>query len=444
MTSPTEPAAPAQGQGADPTRFSSGYRVYVTFLMAFAFALASADRGIMSILLVPIQKEFGVNDTAMGALAGTVFTVVYATAALPLARLADRGNRRNLIAAAVTVWSIMTALCGVATSIFTLALARIGVAAGEAGHGPAVMSSLGDLYPRHRRGLAFGCISVGTAIGSGLGAALVGKISDLHGWRSAFLVMGVPGLVAGALIFFTLVEPRRGAFDGGAPLVKASTWASVRYIFGISTVRRMLGALVVMQFATGAFLIWVPAFFVRVHHLTTAQMSLGFGLALSVGSALASLLVGAVTDRLSRVGERWRARYCGIGVICGAPFVLLMLLADNTPLAFIALFGAMLMAGGITAGSTVAYLSVIRSDVRGLASAMMGLVLSVVGAGLGPLVLGAANDMLKHDFGSQAVKYSLLAIPVLWITAGSLFYLAGNSADKDVAALLHEDAQRGG
>ena len=426
----------APAKGADPRLFSPGYRAYATLLMAMVFALASADRSIMSILLVPIQKDFGVSDTAMGALAGTVFTVVYATAALPLARLADLGNRKNLIAAAVAFWSIMTALCGLATSIFTLLLARIGVAAGEAAHSPGVMSTVGDLFPRHRRGLAFGCISMGTAVGSGLGAAVVGKISDLHGWRAAFLAMGLPGLVVGALLVLTVTEPRRGVYDGGAPPKVQSTLACIRYIFGISTVRRIILALMVWQFGTGAFVLWVPAFFIRIHHLTTAQMSLGYGAALGSGSALACLFVGLFTDTLSKFGERWRARYCGFIVVAGVPFVLLMLLSPNALVGFFALFAAMLLGGGTSSGATVAYLSVIRSDVRGLAGAVIGFILAVIGLGLGPLVLGVVNDLLKRDFGTQAVKYSLLAIPVIWIAAGALFYFASFSADKDLARLL--------
>ena len=182
------------------TGYSGLYSAYITFVMALVFMLAATDRNIMSILLVPIQKDLNVSDTAMGALTGAAFSIVYAATALPLARLADRGNRRNLITGAVAFWSAMTAACGVATGYITLLLARMGVAVGEAAHQPSIMSMVGDLYPRHRRGIAIGCISIGTSVGIALGAYVAGWLSDNHGWRTAFFVMGLPGLVVAAMV----------------------------------------------------------------------------------------------------------------------------------------------------------------------------------------------------------------------------------------------------
>src|SRR5690606_13363395 len=129
----------------------------------------------------------------------------------------DRGNRRNLIAAAVGFWSAMTALCGLAAGYFTLLLARMGVAVGEAAHQPSIMSMVGDLYPPRRRGLAIGCIAIGSSVGIALGAYIAGWLSDNHGWRVAFFVMGLPGLFVAAMVLFTLPEPKRGAFDRGPP-----------------------------------------------------------------------------------------------------------------------------------------------------------------------------------------------------------------------------------
>jgi predicted MFS family arabinose efflux permease len=224
-------------------------RNYMTFLLALVYMLASADRNIMSILLVPIQKELGASDTAMGLLTGAAFSIVYATGALPLARFADRGHRRNLLGAAVAIWSLMTATCGFVGSYALMLLARVGVALGEAGHAPAIMSLVGDLHPRERRGFAIGCVYIGSAVGVGAGAFLAGYLNDLFGWRVAFLAMGFPGLVVAALLVLTVKEPVRGLFDGGAaaPEHAGSTWVGLKYLWSVPTVRRLMLAQILLQ-----------------------------------------------------------------------------------------------------------------------------------------------------------------------------------------------------
>src|SRR5690606_39012068 len=194
VESPDNAAAAADSAPA----YSARYSAYITFVLALVFMLAATDRNIMSILLAPIQQDLKVGDAAMGALTGAAFSIVYAVTALPLAAIADRGHRRNLVAAALAFWSLMTAACGMAAGYFTLLLARMGVAVGEAAHQPSIMSMVGDLYPRHRRGAAIGCLAIGTSVGMALGAYIAGWISDNHGLRTAFFAMGLLGLLVAA------------------------------------------------------------------------------------------------------------------------------------------------------------------------------------------------------------------------------------------------------
>lgn len=397
----TGPEAPGAPRAA-----SRAYSVYVTFVLALVFMLAATDRNIMSILLVPIQQELGASDAAMGALTGAAFSIVYATAALPLARFADRGNRRNLIAAAVAVWSVMTSVCGLATSYFTLLLARVGVAVGEAAHAPAIMSIVGDLYPRSRRGVAVGCITIGSALGIGLGAYVAGLVSDLYGWRMGFLVMGLPGVAVAALMMLTVAEPRRGAFENGAGATpdSRSTWDALRYLFSVPTVPRLLAAKLVLQIAFQGFLVWSPAFFIRVHGLTTAQMSAGFGLVVASSAMLSAVIAGVVSDRLSKGGERWRAYYCAAALAAGAPFAVLTLVASTPTLAFGALFLMGLITGGATSASLTAGLGVVRPEMRGFMTAVMSFVIAVVGGGVGPVMFGAMTDGLKGALGDEAIR----------------------------------------
>ncbi len=435
MTTVEDPApvAPIADHVADtaPVR-SRAYVVYATFILGLIYALGSTDSSIMSILLVPIQKELKVSDLAMGTLAGAAFTAVQVIIAVPVARLADRSNRRNIIAIAVTVWSLFTGACGLATSYATLLAARIGVAVGEAGHGSSILSTIGDLYPRHRRGLAYGVISIGISIGTGVGASLVGWIGQHYGWRAAFQMMTVPGLVIGAIVFFTLKEPARGAFEGGATQdAPLSIPAVVKYVFSVPTLRRLVVANIVMQGATSAYLVWMPAFLVRVHHLSIVQMSAGFGLTLTLGASTAHVLAGWITDRMAKQGERWRLYYCCMALVVGLPFVVAAMLVSNTPLTFLLMFLWVLCSGGVSASATVAVLGVVKPQLRGRSSAVLGVCTAVVGMALGPSLFGAITDALKHSYGDYAVRYSLLGVPALWLLAGALFVRAGRTADRD-------------
>jgi MFS family permease len=416
-------AAPAAVQGR---------RLYATVLLALVFMLAAADRNIMSILLVPIQKDIGASDTAMGVLTGAAFSLVYATAALPLARFADRGHRRNLVAAAVALWSLMTAACGVAVSYGMLLAARIGVALGEAAHSPAIISMVGDLYPRERRGLALAFVGIGTAVGVGAGAAAAGFVSDRYGWRAAFLIVGAPGLILAALLVLTLREPARGRFDAGADATDpGSALGGLRGLWTVPTVRRLTLAQIFMQMGIGGFNLWSPAFFMRVHKLSATQMGLGFGLAISVAAALSMAAGGVAGDRLSRRGEHARARYCAVSVLVGAPFALFTALAPSATLAFIGLFLTVLASAGATTAALALGIAVVPHDRRGLLAALMGFCVAVIGGGLGPVVMGAANDLLEPAFGLEAIRFSLLLTPALFVLAGVVFVAVGRTANED-------------
>lgn len=431
MTLAIDPSA-APATEAAPTPMSGAYSAYVTFVLATVFMLAAADRNILSILLVPIQKEFGVSDTAMGALNGGAISLVYATAALPLARLADRSNRRNLLAAAVAIWSAATAACGVAGSFLALMLIRVGGAVGEAGSSPAIMSMVGDLYPRHRRGLAVGCITIGSAVGIGVGAYLAGLLNDHYGWRGAFIIMGVPGVLVALLFLLTVREPKRGAFEPAAVQPQSrSAWRATKFIFSVPSVPWLLGAKLALQLGFGGFLVWAPAFFMRVHGLTTTQMSAGFGAVVGVSAILSAIIAGLVSDRLSRRGERWRSYYCAAVLGGGVPLAVLMLAAPTPTLAFAALFLMSLVTGGATSASITAGLGVVPPELRGFMTALMAFCISVIGGGLGPVLFGGLTDALKPSFGDEAIRYTLLAVPAFWAISAALFWVSGRRTAVD-------------
>ena len=191
----------------------SWYRWYAVGVLTAVYASSQVDRQIMGMLLEPIRLELGASDTAMGFLVGLTFAIFYATLGMPIAMLADRTNRRNIITAAITIWSGMTVLCGYAQTFVQMAFARIGVAVGEAGSTPPSHSIISDLFPPERRGTAMGVFALGVNIGLLLAYLGGGWLSENYGWRFTFVAVGLPGLLIALLLYLTVAEPRRGASD---------------------------------------------------------------------------------------------------------------------------------------------------------------------------------------------------------------------------------------
>src|SRR6516162_2214784 len=199
-------AAPAGVQAAPSAR-----RYYVLAILTAVYALNFLDRTIFNVLIEPIKKEFVLSDTTMGLLAGFGFVLLYSLLGIPIARVADRLNRRNIVAAAFAFWSAMTFLCGMASNVTTLALARIGVGLGESGSSPASQSIVADLFSKNERPRALGIFAIGTYLGIFLGYFVGGFVDQHYGWRMAFYVAGLPGIALAALLWLTVPEPKRGA-----------------------------------------------------------------------------------------------------------------------------------------------------------------------------------------------------------------------------------------
>lgn len=423
------------GSSLEDGAISAGRTIYVTIALALVTMLATADRNIMSVLLVPIQRDLGVSDAAMGALSGTAFAIVYATAALPLARFADLGNRRNLVAAAVVVWSSATALCGIAGNYVQLLLARMGVAAGEAAAGPATMSMIGDLYAPARRGIAVAAISVGGAVGISVGAMVAGALSDLYGWQVAFIAVGLPGLVVGLLVWLTVPEPKRGGKDGGLKPDpdNGSTWRCLVYLASIPTAWTLLAAKILLAIAWGGWLLWVPAFFERVHGMSSTEMSAWFGGVVGLSAVVSMIMAGLVSDWLAKRGESWRLYYIVVSLVVGIPLVALSCLVANPVHAWVLIFFYSLVTGGVTGVSIVAGLSIVRPTMRAFMTAVMAFCISMIGGGLGPFLIGVLNDRLAVTMGNEALRYTLLTSPVLLALAAIAFYAASRTMDRDCA-----------
>lgn len=381
--------------------------------------MSLVDRQIIAILLEPIKDEFQASDTAMGLLTGLVFSAFYVVAAVPLGRWADFGVRRSIIAITLGFWSFMTSLGGLAQSYLQLAITRIGVAIGEAAASPAQQSLIADLYPVSQRGRALATLSAFGSTGIFFSLFLGGWLSDTFGWRLAFILVGLPGLIVAAAIRLTVAEPPRGMADavtdsGQTPALGealAELWRMKSYRFIVLTIA--IGGLVGF-----GMLSWTPAFFMRVHGFSATQAGLWFGISVALGLIGGNLCVGVLSDHFGRDDIRGYMRVGGCGVMASAPFGVLAAWWPTPTGAVIcfALFQFLLSFHLPPAQAMVQTL--VRSRMRGTAVVGFLLCQNLIGAGLGPLLIGMLNDALAPELGNDAVRYSLSVIMALAALAG--------------------------
>ena len=309
----------------DPPEAPGPYRWYVLGVLVCTGIFSIADRLVLSILLEDIKAEFALSDTQLGLLTGLAFSLFYVTFGFPFARLADRRTRKNIIAFAIVLWSAMTALCGAALGFWSLFFARMGVGVGEAGSGPAAQSLLADYFRRHELGRAMGVLSLGSTLGTATGLIAGGLLAEAFGWRMAFVLLGAPGILLGALLYLTVREPPRGRYAPGG-----AAEASQRPLG--ETIRRLLANKVYLGVMAGwavqimigyAIAIWTAPVMIRQFGVTPAVVGTFLGLAFIVGGIPGPILGGLLSDRLAQRDERWRAWLPGIaGVACILPLAL--------------------------------------------------------------------------------------------------------------------------
>ncbi len=413
---------------------SPGLKAFTLVIVCLVTVLAMTDRNILNILLTPIKTELGVSDTAMGLLTGTAFALFYCTAAIPMARLVDAGNRRNILTLSLAFWSAATALCGLANSYFHLLIARIGVAAGESSANPAIMSMVSDLFPPNRRAMAVAATTIGLGLGVMLGAGFGGYLADTIGWRGAFVVVGLPGLLLALVMWMFIPEPVRGAYDGGAKANAddASTWRTIRYLFSIPSFDLIAIAKTSAQIATQAQLIWFPTYLIRVHDLSLTQTGLYYGLCIGLGTTLSSVVGAPLADFLARKGAVWYMRVCILAMALAAPFALSISFAPNAFWAIGLLFCWNFTSALNTNASMAAALAVVRPRTRGMMTAVVYFIYNLIGAGIGGLLIGALNDALAPRYGEEAIRYSLMAMPVATAIAGVLYFFGSRTIERDV------------
>jgi predicted MFS family arabinose efflux permease len=424
------PEPPAGAPAPDP---AERRRAYALGLLLVVYVFNFVDRSILAILLEPIKQEFRPSDTALGVLSGIAFAVIYSTLGIPIARWADRGSRKTIISLSLFVWSAMTALCGLVTSFWQLVAARIGVGVGEAGCSPPAHSLISDYFPPERRATAFGIYSLGIPIGGSFGVLAGGWINQWFDWRTAFLVVGLPGVALAVISQLTLREPeRRGATHeaGSAPLpvrtVARQLWArrSFRHLALAGALHSLVG------YGVGT---WNAAFLMRTHGMGTGEVGTwlaGIGL---LAGGLGTYLGGALADRLRPRDERWSLWLPGAAILLALPFGAGFYLWPGKLGALACAVPAALL-GATYLGPTFATTQALAEPrMRAVASAVLLLVLNLIGMGLGPLAVGVVSDRLaRAGFGGESLRYALLLVVLVNVWSAAHYALGARTLRADL------------
>ncbi|MEE8509280.1 MAG: MFS transporter [Myxococcota bacterium] len=426
----TEREVPERGPVA-----SRRYANYVLGLLFVVYTFNFIDRQILSILLEDIKTELGVSDTAMGFLTGIAFAAFYTVAGIPIARWADVGVRRSIIALGLAVWSAMTALSGVVQSFTQLVGARIGVGVGEAAGSPPAHSIIADYFPPERRATALSIYNMGINVGILFGFLAGGWINEFFGWRAAFFVVGLPGLALALLVRFTIREPPRGASEGTVTDEPPEATAVVfRFLWSLRSFRHLAIAGGLHAFTGYGLAQWSPTFLRRVHEFGSGEAGTYLGLIIGLGGIAGSLLGGVLADRLSIRDKRWYLWVPAISSVLTLPFIAGFLLFDSPALALVTYIPAVVF-GAMWLGSCLAITqAMVKLRMRAMASAILILVLNLIGLGLGPQAVGIMNDLLAPSLGDEAIRYSLLLATLMTAWAAVHFALAARSLREDLEA----------
>ncbi|WP_375210891.1 spinster family MFS transporter [Hyphococcus sp.] len=402
---------------------------YFLGVMFLVSTLNMADRQIIGIVAEPIKNEFGLSDTMLGLVGGTAFALVYPTLGLAIARAADRLNRRNILAACLAVWSAMTMLCGVAPGFWYLAVARTGVAAGEAGYAPCTHSLIADSVSPERRSSAFSVLVVGISAGGLVASLIGGLVAETHGWRAAFMALGAPGLIVSALVYFTLKEPVR---LGGAARAGRAVKAFGALMKSPPFLLCVAGSAFHLMVAYGLAAFGI-AYFVRAHGMSVGAAAAILGASAAIAGALGSLIGGAAGDFLAKRDRRWLAWWPAVTVFAATFVGVPAFLAQGLVFALIGAVAAVFCNTLYQPASYALVQGVADPQERASAAALMIFIQNLVGLGLGPLVIGLISDALAPSVGVAALGMAIAFSFLFNIPSAIAFYFAGRAwgrADK--------------
>jgi len=401
-------------------------RWYLLAMLTAIYALNIADRFAISTLIEPIKADLALSDTAIGFLTGTVLALFYVSAGLPLATLADRTDRRRMLAIALAFWSAMTAACGLAQTYWQLLLARIGVGIGEAGGTPPSQSLISDRFDWRERPLAMSIFGIGAAIGSMLGA-LAGPLSDAYGWRAAFLIFGVPGILFALVFYVTVREPPRGALDPGARLDAADIAGTLRFLRTQPAALHCLAAGTVFTFWAWGLMWWTPSYLVRSHGLTLGEAGTALAWMNGVGGTVVLLATAVLLSKFGGREPRLVAWVPAAAVALGTVPSIVAFTTKDADLA-LAMLWIFVPLSYATFGPAFAIMhNLVPPGMRAQVSAILLFTSNIANLVFAPQLVGLASDALAAEHGSESLRVALIPVTMTGFWAAAHFWLVSRS-----------------
>jgi len=413
-------------------------------LLTIGFGLNLLDRQIINILAEPIKRDLYLADWQLGALSGLSFALLYSVAALPIARFADRSNRVRVISAAILVWSVFTAATGLAGSFVQMLLLRLGVGIGEAGGAPASQSLIADRFPPDKRSSALAVFAIGAPVGAAVGLIGGGMLEGLIGWRWTMACAGIPGVLIGALVLFTLRDPGHHARSGGP--AAPSLPATLKMLASRRTFLLIALGSALMSFCNYGTMAFAGSYYLR-NHLAELEaigavigqkplgvIGLGLGLFGAAGGALGALVGGRLGDRAGTRNLRALALIPAGGSILGTLAYVAMFVVPSAA-ASLAIFALAAFCTSLWYGpGTLAMQRLAGPHARATALAVALFLNSAVGLSLGPLLMGAASDALAPSLGAgEGLRAGILIGLVAGLVSGLFFWLASRRIVSEVA-----------
>lgn len=414
---------------------SARARYYALGLLTIVYAFNFIDRQLLAILQESIKLDLGLSDSQLGLLSGFAFALFYVTAGIPIARWADHSNRRNIVAAAVFTWSFMTAISGAVQNYTQLLLARIGVGIGEAGGSPPSHSIISDIFPAEKRASALGFYSTGVNIGILFGFLLGGWINEYFGWRVAFVVVGLPGILLAIIVRFTLAEPIRGMSEKKVVDPDNTSFLGVlALLWSRRSFRHMALAGALNAFVGYGTASWSASFIIRSYGMNTGELGTWLAMISGVCGAIGVFCGGLIADKLGPRDKRWYMWVPTIAGLISIPFITMTYLVNGP-------YWALMMSvipgllSNVYLGNTIAMThGLVGLRMRALASAVLFLILNLIGLGMGPLLIGMLSDYLQPTLGEHSLRQAMLYLLPAVMTWSTLhFFLASRSLREDLA-----------
>lgn len=406
--------------------YTDRYKGYVLLILTGVYTFNFIDRQILIILQESVKEDLGLTDTQLGLMTGLAFAFFYVTLGIPVARLADKTNRRNVIAASLGLWSLMTALSGMAMNFTQMLLARIGVGIGEAGGSPPAHSMISDYFPPEKRATALSIYSLGIYVGIFFGFFAGGWLDENLGWRMALMVVGLPGFFYALLLLFSVKEPQKGMSDGEVKKEpsQASFLKTLKFLLSKKTFVFLALAGGFHNFGVYGIGNFFAPFLSRVHEMTSGEIGTWLGLAMGGGGIIGTFMGGYLADRLGRKDIRWYLWIAVFALAINLPIAGFIFFASNTVLVLIAFFFSVLLMSLYIGPSLAVTQNLATADSRAVASAILFFVFNLIGLGLGPLCIGALSDYFIPQFGDLSLRYAFCITLFTGIIATGLFYWA--------------------